>query len=184
MDIHNRNTKNTFRNSKQCKAQLESWYSSNLASYASKIADGKYCNDRTVGSGTWSATGSQFYYGGYTRLYTNKAPSLSCDAGDVYTLKAGLITADEVAYAGGVYGTSDSKYYLYNGQSYWTMSPIHWKGSSAESYAQVFRIDSKGYLANTGVVNFNIGLRPVINLKSDTTFSGGKGTQSNPYVVQ
>jgi len=33
-------------------------------------------------------------------------------------------------------------------------------------------------------VDYTRGLRPVINLKSDTTFAtGGNGTQSNPYVV-
>ena len=28
-----------------------------------------------------------------------------------------------------------------------------------------------------------LGVRPVINLKADTQFSGGNGTASNPYVV-
>ena len=33
------------------------------------------------------------------------------------TYPIGLITADEVAYAGGVYGSSNSSYYLYTGQN-------------------------------------------------------------------
>jgi len=113
-------------------------------------------------------------------MQTNKQPTLGCDAGDVYTLKVGLITADEVAYAGGVWGTNNNRYYLYNGQYYWTMSPYLWNGSKAN----VFYVNSGGDLSNWNVNNTTPGLRPVINLKSDTTFSGGNGTQTSPFVVK
>ena len=162
------------------KTQLESWYSSNLASYASKIADGKYCNDRNVQSGnTWAINGSTFYYAAYKRIYTDYQPTLSCNSSDVYTLKVGLITADEVMYAGGK-GENNNKYYLYNGQHYWTMSPEGWHSSTSK--ANVFFVDSYGFLGNNPV-NYKYGLRPVINLKSDTKFSSGSGTQSSPYVI-
>ena len=170
------------------KTQLESWYNSNLASQASKIADGKYCNDRNVGakysgwSGTWattwSATGTQFAYAGVDRLWNKYQPTLSCPTGDVYTLKVGLITADEVEFAGGK-NANNTSYYLYNGQNYWTMSPIYWNGRAAV----VFYVYSSGSLGSSGV-HGTIGLRPVINLKAGTLFAtGGNGTQSNPYVV-
>ena len=162
------------------KTKLESWYSSTLASYASKIADGKYCNDRNVQSGSsWTATGSSFNYAGYKRLYTDYAPTLSCNSGDVYTLKVGLITADEVEFAGGKEANNTS-YYLYNGQAYWTMSPSLWDGSGA----RVFLVrGSDGYLY-AGYVDGTYGLRPVINLKADTLFAtGGNGTQSKPYEL-
>jgi hypothetical protein len=161
--------------------QLESWYSSNLASYASKIADGKYCNDRNLVNGySWSSQPSSlFYYAAYGRLYTNKKPTLNCAVNDIYSVKIGLITADEVAYAGAVYGTANVKYYLYNGQDYWTMTPMEWYRDDAH----VSVVDVAGRLGNTNVNN-TCGLRPVINLRSDVTFSGGNGTQSSPYVVQ
>ena len=164
------------------KTQLESWYNSNIGNnttYASKIADGKYCNDRNVQSGSsWSATGSSFNYAGYKRLYTDYAPTLACNSGDVYTLKVGLITADEVEFAGGK-NENNTSYYLYNGQNYWTMSPNRWLSSPAI----VFFVNTDGRLAGYRVNN-TLGLRPVINLKADTLFAtGGTGTQSNPYVV-
>lgn len=72
-----------------------------------------YCNDRELGSGTYSATGDKFYYVGYTRLGTNKNPSYNCtneyDAFSVNNTKAqltypiALMTADEISYAGGVW---------------------------------------------------------------------------------
>ena len=170
------------------KTQLESWYNSNLASQASKIADGKYCNDRNVGakysgwSGTWattwSATGTQFAYAGVDRLWNKYQPTLSCPTGDVYTLKVGLITADEVEFAGGK-NANNTSYYLYNGQNYWTMSPIYWNGG-----AVVFYVNTSGYLNWSNVNPAARGLRPVINLKAGTLFAvGGNGTQNNPYVV-
>ena len=171
------------------KTQLESWYNSNLASQASKIADGKYCNDRNVGakysgwSGTWattwSATGTQFAYAGVDRLWNKYQPTLSCPTGDVYTLKVGLITADEVEFAGGK-NANNTSYYLYNGQNYWTMSPFDWYSSGI---ADVFFVRHDGYL-DLWYVYSTYGLRPVINLKAGTLFAtGGNGTQSNPYVV-
>jgi len=162
------------------KTQLESWYSSNLASYDGKIAYGKYCNDRNAASGyTWAINGNLFNYAGYKRLYTDYSPTLSCNSGDVYTLKVGLITADEVVMAGGKYGKENGQYYIYNGQNYWAMSPSHWNGN----YAYVFYVSVNGHLSFDYVSNTTPGLRPVINLKSDVTFSGGNGTQTNPYVV-
>ena len=174
------------------KTKLESWYNSNIGNnttYASKIADGKYCNDRNVtaapsswGSGyltTWSASGTKFAYAGAKRLYEDYAPTLACNSGDVYTLKVGLITADEVEFAGGK-NENNTSYYLYNGQNYWTMSPYSW---NSNGNASVFVVNLSGYL-DWNSVNDIRGLRPVINLKSDALFtSGGTGTQSNPYVV-
>ena len=165
------------------KTELENWYSSNIGSngtYASKIADGKYCNDRDVQSGsTWKINGSTFSYAGYKRLWKDYQPTLNCPSGDVYTLKVGLITADEVEMAGGE-NANNTAYYLFNGQNYWTMSPFNW----SSDYAQVFLVNKGGKLFYVGVYDTYSGLRPVINLKADTKFSSGNGTQSSPYVVQ
>ena len=172
------------------KTTLENWYNSNIGNnttYSSKIADGKYCNDRNVQSGqSWaSAPSSTFYYAAYKRIYTDRAPSLSCASLDTYSLKVGLITADEVMYAGGL-NTNNTSYYLYNGQNYWTMSPgeLYYYSSSGSLGARVFIVNLNGFLTDSSV-NLTRGVRPVINLKADTLFaSGGTGTQSNPYVVQ
>ena len=165
------------------KTTLENWYNTNIGNnttYSSKIADGKYCNDRNVQSGqSWaSAPSSTFYYAGYNRINTG-APTLSCASLDTYSLKVGLITADEVMYAGGL-NTNNTSYYLYNGQNYWTMSPRYWDGGDA----RVFAVGLNGFLSTNGVSWTSPGVRPVINLKADTLFaSGGTGTRTNPYVV-
>ena len=96
------------------------------------------------------------------------------------TNPVGLITADEVAMAGGVYGQTNQSYYLYTNSAYWTMSPYLFNASF--SFAFVFIVNSSGYLNGSNVSN-TIGVRPVINLSADVTAKSGNGTSSTPYEI-
>lgn len=131
------------------------------------------------GSSWSSQPSSNIYYAAYGRLNTNKSPSLSCTSSDIIAEPVGLITADEVAFAGGVYGQSNSSYYLHNNQVYWTMSPFSFNATS--KVAVVFYVNSYGGLADWNVVNAG-GVRPVINLKADTKFQGN-GTVDSPFEI-
>ncbi len=71
-----------------------------------------------------------------------------------------------------------NNYYLYTYKSYLTIS--HFLFDSSHKYAQMFCVDSVGRL--TMNVNANIGIRPVINLRSDVQFIGD-GTQNSPFKV-
>ena len=165
-----------------------------------------FCGDRTPSTSSSSSNGlggtgtTTTYYGAYIRLVSGKNPSFKCTDkdNDLYTtpgssegngaLKVtpgennstptpiGLITADEVAFAGGVNGSSNSSYYLYNNAVYWTMSPYFYS-----SRAHVFGVDSNGYLSAPHLDN-TAGVRPVINIKADTEISG-LGTTSDPFKV-
>ena len=176
---------------------VDSWYSSNLASYADKISkEAGFCGDRNMASGySWSSTpSSTIYYAGYGRLVQKSSsvnPTFKCsNSTDLYTVSGsskgnkalsnpvGLITADEVTMAGLPWSGSTTSNYLYTGQYYWTMSPYSFGGS----FASVFRVDSDGSL-NYSWVNNSFGVRPVINLRSDITILSGDGTSSNPYVI-
>jgi hypothetical protein len=84
----------------------------------------------------------------------------------------GLITGDEVAYAGGQIALNEH-YYLCNGESYWTMTP---DGYDA---AAILAVDIKGYSG----ANIGYGIRPVINLIANISISNGNGTINNPYIV-
>ena len=159
-----------------------------------------FCNDRSVTtsesgtpgeiSGSMS-TSTTYYYGAYVRLNTNKSPKLTCPtASDKFTVNTGngngaldypvgLITADEVAMAGGVYGSGNSSYYLYTNQHYWSGSPSNFGGSTAG--AGEFRVSSSGYLSRN-LVSSNAGARPVVSLSSKAKLLGS-GTYSNPYTV-
>ena len=183
------------------KGVLDTWYTNNLEDYSDDL-DGNagFCGDREPSTSTSSSNGSggtgttTTYYGGYIRLITNKQPTFECENdSDLYTTSGssdgnkalqypiGLISADEVAYAGGVWATHNTSYYLYTGQNYWTMSPSYFYSSN--SRASVFRVNSGGNLDAPYVDNAN-GVRPVINLKASVQITGGSGTSTDPYVAE
>lgn len=84
-------------------------------------------------------------------------------------------------YAGGTYNAVNKSYYLYNERNYLTMTPHQW----STTYACIFWVASTGAIGGQTVntTSYVLGLRPVINLKDDVTFSSGEGSQNNPYVV-
>ena len=178
------------------KTTLENWYKTTTlekdeATKALVSQDQIFCNDRSVTSGSFS-TSSTFYYATYTRLKKNKKPILTCPTeSDKFTSKksnkgnkkldypVGLITADEVLMAGGVYGGNNKTYYLYTNQNYWSGSPNIFNGSVTKAY--VIYVNSSG-LIGSHVVNGSNGARPVVSLSSKAKLSGN-GTYSNPYTV-
>ena len=190
------------RASSAIKTVVDSWYKTNIqdVGYSDKVADVIYCNDRQIDivSGYGNELGygkNQTAYMPRYRLYTNKSPILTCtNQNDRFTVEdtskgngaltypVGLITADEVSMAGGVNGTSNSSsnssYYLYTGNYYWTMSPYHFNGS----LAGVFIVRSDGNIYSYRV-DSTYGVRPVLSLKSDVQLSGS-GTMTDPYLVQ
>ena len=109
-------------------------------------------------------------------LYTINGSS---NGNGALTYPIGLITMDEIVYAGGSVFTSkiNSIYFLSTGQYYWTMTPKQFFNGGAWGYFEI--IGSYG-----GGIGWNIGVRPVINLRSDVTISSGDGTASNPYVIE
>ena len=155
---------------------LDDWYnSSGLNKYADYIdINAGFCSDRNTTSGSWG-THSDYDYAAVGRLFDNKNPSLNCNNNDILKIPIGLITADEIAFAGGVYITNNKIYYLYNNQNYWTMTP-HSSISSTN-----FMLSSTGGITASIVKNY-YGVRPVINLKSDTKFEGS-GTSTDPFTV-
>ncbi len=187
--------------------------------YSDKIdIDAGFCGDRSLAEKnhgeSYTIDGNRGYganttvYGPADRVWrenstsyaTSITPTFGCKNNtDLYTMvgsskgnqalpvPVGLITMDEVIFAGGYpekANDSGGAYYLYTNQNYWTMSPSYWNNSNA----RVFYVVSDGSLGNN-LVNDNRNVRPVINLKANTTFSnvgGGDvtvGTMNKPYEV-
>ena len=163
------------------KRVLDAWYSANLTSNDSKIEDSIYCNDRT-----YTASGSTQYYcprtrgqnGTPTTLCTRTTDAFGVDSGNKKsTYKVGFLTIDEEMLAGKSwnYGMKD---YLYNNSYYWTGSPSSFRTSSAS----VFTVYNADYLINNSNVNNTYGVRPVVSLKANTSYSG-TGTLTDPFIV-
>jgi len=172
---------------------LTNWYQNYIVNkgYDEYIdIDAGFCGDRTAYSnkeGTKTGTGINgdvTYYGSYIRNYTNKTPIFYCpDSNDLYKTKVGLITADEVAYAGGVYYTENKNYYLYTGYRYWTISPSYYDSNAEESInARLVDVNEDGGMGYGNTYDSGESVRPVINLKSAVTLTGA-GTIKDPYTV-
>ena len=178
-------------NNSTIKTANDNWYKTNIvdAGYSQYVADAIYCNDRSLSSGTGIAI-TETYYMAYNRLNVNKTPSLKCaQNNDKFTISSslgngnltypvGLITADEAAYAGGKVYSSNSSYYLYNGQYYWTMSPDDFRPYSSF----VWGVYNDGHIRASYGTELAYGIRPVISLKSNIIFSGN-GTMSSPFEI-
>ena len=91
----------------------------------------------------------------------------------------GLITADEVAMAGGKTSSDNSTYYLYTNQNYWSGSPRYFIGGY--SSANGFYVSDYGYFAGS-TLYYTHGARPVVSLSSKAKLSGS-GTYDDVYRV-
>ena len=179
---------------------LETWYNNNLSDYADKIADTVWCNDKTNVTDTTydpaniTPTGLGYgsnntYYASIQRLVSadltagGTGPSLKCN-GELseITSKVGLITADELAFAGYAGGLANSTTYLQENATdtwWWSLSPYIFIGGDA--YVWYVGGSSGGFDIN--YVYDAIGVRPSISIASDITISGGTGTSEDPYII-
>jgi len=192
-------------NDSTIKKTIDTWYKNNLVNYTKYLSTkAVYCNDRELGSGTYSATGDKFYYVGYTRLGTNKNPSYNCtneyDAFSVNNTKAqltypiALMTADEISYAGGVWTKNAATWYylnskgnasIKNGQNeWWLLSAASWDTDKSSVVFKVSSAQDRKAQFGAQSVQYKLHVRPVISLKSDVLHKSGDGSATNPYEIQ
>ena len=96
--------------------------------------------------------------------------------------KVGLLTADEIAFAGSAYGTSNSTYYIKgntNSSFWWALSPHGFSGA----YALVWVVNGNFSYLDYGRVNRNYGVRPSLSLQSGVKISSGIGSATSPYKI-
>ena len=177
---------------------LETWYTNNLAAYESVIDDNVWCNDKTNVTDTTfdpaeiNPTGLGYgsnntYYASFQRLVSSDGlaaggtgPSLKCN-GELskITSKVGLITADELAFAGYAAGRYNLVTYLQENATdtlWWSLSPVGFDYGDAV----VWGVRSGDFGSND--VNDSGAGRPSISLKSTTNVTGN-GTSDTPYII-
>ena len=107
--------------------------------------------------------------------------------------KIGLLTLDEVIYAGGSVLRPNGKYYLMENarttgstlmEGWWTMTPAGFFSLGDTARAIMFYVNDNG----TGLISYTyadypLGIRPAISLKPTVKISSGNGTASSPYVI-
>ncbi len=155
--------------------------------------------------------GTSFNYSAGKRIWNTKTPTLKCDGkkdrdGEIDINKVGMLTADEVAFAGsiGFDYTDQLTYYLKKNttsNSWWTLTPLqfidyfsdvyHKDVKSVSSFVSLYgntlsypnRVAESDFVYS-GSNGFAVQLRPTVTLLSNIQISSGDGTVNNAYVVK
>ena len=201
--MYAKNNLNGYSESSIIKKELDNWIKTTTLETDSKtkniIADQIFCVDRTSAidsDGPYQElTGridlsKQYFYGAFERIISKKIPSLRCPlSSDKFTATSnygngalsysvGLLTADELVFAGAANLVNHSNFYLYTNQGYWLITPFRY----SENKAFVFSLTNKGGILSTSLGS-HYGVRPVISIKGNIEFTGN-GTWNEPYKVK
>ena len=180
---------------------LETWYNNSLKTYESVIDDTAWCTDKTNVTDTtydpfsWGDVNglgyakNKTYYGATQRLISingsagGTGPSLKCN-GELskITSKIGLVTADELAFAGYVYNLQNTTTYLQENatDTYWySLSPFCFSGD----YSNIWIVNGGSSYYVNYFANNTGGVRPSISLRSTINVTGN-GSSKTPYIVK
>lgn len=173
-------------NDSDVKKGLDEWYSNNITD-TSKIVNSIYCNDRSIISGNGYFNDKTTYLG-YSRLI-NGTPTFRCNnKNDRFTYNnelgnndlsysVGLITVDELIFAGFNDKYTNVNNYLYSSNPFYTMSPY-----SFDNYSYVFTL-SNGQISNILTMSDAMVL-PVISIDRNAIVASGFGTFNKPYIIK
>ena len=179
-------------NNSNAKIKIDKWFNENLINYLKYInSEASYCNDKSIynSDDTWT------YFSGNYRIRQTKNPTLNCNSKDVIKTNIALITADEVAFAGGVSGMKNDKvwYYLNNKNNSSINHIGEWWTMTGDAYNDTYSImmdvkqaenDWEGYISGHSVLYNAKSFRPVITLNGENLWKSGDGSASNPYEIQ
>ena len=191
-EVHTNTTSSTI------KTTVDNWYKTNIVDkgYSNYVSNAVgFCGDRTLTGGDGISTSNYSDFGALGRHYSQTAiftcPNKERDlytttdssiGNKALTYPVGLITYDELVFAG-----MDSRHvnklsWVYSTQHYWTMSP---SGFDA-SYGVALELgqNSVGGFLPWAWIHATYGARPVINLKSDVKITEGIGTANDPFIVE
>ena len=191
----------TNDNDSTIKYTLDLWYTSNLKKYDKYLSkDAVYCNERATANGYIYHLNYNIFFYSYEKLVSNKNPSYDCkNTSDKFSVNntsakldnpIGLITADEIVFAGGKNSESSEAWYYYNsakGSSvgyggWWTMTPWSWYTVKTVQIFEVVGSSAPGCLSFNSA-NSSKYIRPVISIKGDNEWKSGDGSASNPYEI-
>lgn len=156
---------------------LNEWYNNNMSSYNNFIVKGDFCTDTNY---DFVLNGTSFS-NTYVRIFNDEAPDLYC-SGAVYNGLVGLLSADEIVFAGAAGKQPNTSYYLYNSEikgNYLTSSAYF---INVVQNVAMFNVTSNGALGDGILIDNPSYLRPVVNISVNANIKG-EGTKSNPYII-
>ena len=144
---------------------------------------------RLVQASSWSAGGTgpslicpNDHTGGKLSKFTVSDTTYGNGALSGYA-KVGLLTADEIAFAGGALKSSNLTYYIKgntNSSYWWALSPSGFPGDRA----RVWGVDGNDGRFGSVYVSGSRGVRPSLSLQSGVKIStSGNGSATSPYKI-
>ena len=131
-----------------------------------------------------------YYAGAVTNDNTDMQDQISDEKARTSKVKVALPTLSEYLRAnsnkeqcgtyrlnGSNYSTCKNSDWMFNSDSWWTLSPI----SGSSSF--VFLVNSIGYVYNYYADYTGYAVSPAITLSSEVQITGGIGTESDPYIL-
>ena len=170
---------------------LDNWYTTNLSSQSSKIADSIFCGDRSKDTSSSGYGKNQTYYSVKWRRFQVGIATLKCpQKNDAFTVNdtilgngrltnpIGLITLDEIAMAGHIMSVANETAYTRSNMA--QMSPNSYNGSSAV----VDALDNAQVKAKR-VSDSDVKVTPVINLTQEAVMAitDGNGSSNFPFMA-
>ena len=156
---------------------------------------GAYSTTNYTSLTSWNSTGTDYFYGSYGRVWTPLLPSVLPDykcpldsdrftvnkingkGNGVLNYPIGLITADELTFAGLPGRETNGSFYLHTGAYYWSGSP----GRFYDDAAYGFIVRGDGFMYDDNFMDSG-GARPVVSLSSKVKLLGN-GTYNDVYTV-
>ena len=138
---------------------------------------------------------NRFYYESRANIKSGNVDLICEEDNDFFEQKIGLLTGEEVVYAGHIYKqVSETSYINDNAKDYpwWTLSSASFGDNANGIKDFVVTVNNTGILNGSSaygvyqgsVDNPYVKVRPVIGLKNGVTISQGVGTIDNPYVIE
>lgn len=192
----NYNNEHENINSSSIKIYLDSWYNKHRDILDKYIKlDSVYCNNRKPVK--LVKKGISYNNLGYGNLnsayqlkkeYYNGEVSYNCELNDRFSNSntngngnlndpVGLITVEELYYAGFIDGKDNKTNFLSLNKPYWTMTPAYYSANNAYNF--VVSINK----LTEEVVTKEYIVRPVITVRSDLYILKGDGSLDNPFIL-
>lgn len=184
----------------KAKTEIDEWYRLNFVDKVDNnnnliieyIADEGFCNDRSVLTGDGYST--KINYSINSRINKNNASLIclrpeidefttktSADGNKALIYPIGMITGDELLFAGGKHRTQNVQAYYNSEIAFWTMTPF-----SFDLYydSEAFIVISNSNYVYQSAAKWPYSIRPVINLSKDVLYASGSCLKNDPYTVK
>ena len=161
------------------KTKLNNWLTNNFKDYNKYIVNGNFCNDINL---SYEENNIE-YLTPYSRNFVDNSPTLVC-SGQITKTNVGLISVDEVTFAGAYQDKINNNYFLYNStveSGIWTMSGS--KIVKNNNSVSGIVLMSNGSLNYDRKISMEFNVRPVINIDKNTIVTGD-GTKNDPYIIK